>query len=102
MDVMVTARMPAGKKDAGNSVLAQMGVTPSRAINQLYDYLIERGSLPFGQADEHDRAQLLSEAVAWTEELSQAGVDPRFFSMDDDAIRRERLASRGLIGGVER
>ena len=43
-EAMVTARMRVGKKEEGNRVLASLGTNASKAVNQLYDYVIERGS----------------------------------------------------------
>lgn len=43
-EAMVTARMGVGKKEEGNRVLASLGTNASKAVNQLYDYVIERGS----------------------------------------------------------
>ena len=39
-DVMVTGRMTAEKKAAGNRVLESLGLTSSQAINMLYERLI--------------------------------------------------------------
>ena len=44
-EAMVTARMGVGKKEEGNRVLASLGTNASKAVNQLYDYVIERGAL---------------------------------------------------------
>ena len=46
-DVMVTGRMAAEKKAAGNRVLEQLGLNPSQAINLLYDRLIAEGDADF-------------------------------------------------------
>lgn len=97
MDAMVTARMPSGKKMAGNEALAKMGTNASQAINQLYDYVISHQALPFRQKDEGDRTTRLSAAKSWVDELSEAAVEPRFASMSDAEIRSERLAGRGLL-----
>ena len=40
-EAMVTARMGVGKKEEGNRVLASLGTNASKAVNQLYDYVIE-------------------------------------------------------------
>lgn len=46
-DVMVTGRMTAEKKAAGNRVLEQLGLNPSQVINLLYDKLIAEGDAAF-------------------------------------------------------
>ena len=86
-DAMVTGRMSKQKKRAGNAALAQVGVTPSAAINQMYDYVIEHRSLPFQTAEKRGLATLdeaqLREAVAVVCSLPRKN---RFSTMDDDAI----------------
>ncbi|MCH3943361.1 MAG: type II toxin-antitoxin system RelB/DinJ family antitoxin [Atopobiaceae bacterium] len=99
---MVTARMPSGKKAAGNAVLARMGTNASQAVNQLYDYLIANQTLPFPSETSFDRTERLAEARSWIDELSRQDVDQRFGSMCDDDIRRERLERQNLMGGDER
>ncbi len=97
MDAMVTARMSQAKKEAGNSVLEAIGVSPSKAINELYDYLIKQKKLPFAQEGKaaYDRKSL-QEALSWVDGLALAAGN-RFSSMDDEEIRVERLAARGLL-----
>ena len=56
-EAMVTARMGVGKKEEGNRVLASLGTNASKAVNQLYDYVIERGALPFDARAEERRPQ---------------------------------------------
>lgn len=46
MDAMITARVPVEVKRQGNKVLESLAVTPSQAINWLYDYLVANHSLP--------------------------------------------------------
>ena len=46
-DAMVTARMSAEKKEAGNRMLEQLGTNASQAVNRLYDYVLEKKQLPF-------------------------------------------------------
>lgn len=46
-DVMVTGRMTAEKKAAGNRILEQLGLNPSQAINLLFDRLIADGDAEF-------------------------------------------------------
>lgn len=46
-NAMVTGRMSGEKKQAGNAILNKLDVTPSAAINMLYDYIIKNKKLPF-------------------------------------------------------
>lgn len=98
-DAMVTARMSQEKKDAGNRVLEKLGTNASQTINQLYDYLIQNGELPFpAQEESHEHTpEEIAEAVAWADDLvSRIAVPSRFATMSDDEIRQERLIARGL------
>lgn len=57
---MITARMTPEKKEEGNAALRALGVTPSEAVNQLYDYVIKNGELPFEPDEKVWPSQLLS------------------------------------------
>ena len=45
-DVLVSARIAQGKKDAAKSILSSLGVTTSDLINSAFDYVVENKSLP--------------------------------------------------------
>lgn len=99
-DAMVTARMSQDKKARGNRVLDQLGMNASQAINWLYDYVIEHKKMPAESVGEEEPLEArLANAAAWFDEMAAIGpaVDSRFLDMADDQIRRERLASRGLL-----
>lgn len=99
-DAMVSARMSQAKKDAGNRVLAKMGMSASQFVNSAYDYLIQHGASPFTQAEDEGARQIATaESITWA--LAQIDdmslpFDNRFATMGDDDIRRERLARHGL------
>lgn len=89
-EAMVTGRMSTAKKKAGNKVLSNIGVNASQAINQLYDYIIEHGRLPFSESKERTIS-----AKEWKEAKEFVASIPfknRFSTMTDDEIRQERLA----------
>ncbi|MBX9032991.1 type II toxin-antitoxin system RelB/DinJ family antitoxin [Gordonibacter massiliensis (ex Traore et al. 2017)] len=94
-DAMVTARMSAEKKEAGNRVLEQLGTNASQAVNRLYDYVLEKKELPFPEQQERRKytQEEIARAIAWVDSIPRKD---RFSTMTDDEIRRERLASRGL------
>lgn len=48
-DAMATVRTSQQKKEADSRVLAELGTNPSKAANDLYDYVISKGELPFKQ-----------------------------------------------------
>jgi len=94
MDAMVTARMPQGKKEAGNSVLKDLGIKPSQVINELYDYLIIHRELPFQSVHGHgDSSSQYEEALEWLKDISTQ-PDEHFTSLSDKEIRLERLTKK--------
>lgn len=98
-EAMVTARMSYGKKEEGTAILKELGVTPSKAINDLFDYIVKHRELPFDEsakaANVVSRADLMA-ALDWVDGISLP-EDNRFATMSDDEIKAERLASRGLL-----
>lgn len=46
MDVLVSARVTQGKKEAAKDVLASLGATTSDLINCAFDYVLETQQLP--------------------------------------------------------
>ena len=94
-DAMVTARMSAEKKEAGNRMLEQLGTNASQAVNRLYDYVLEKKQLPFPEQQERRKytQEEIAQAIAWVDSIPRRD---RFSIMTDDEIRRERLVSRGL------
>ncbi len=88
-DAMVTGRMSSAKKRAGNRVLAALGISASQAINQLYDHLIEEGSLPFsGKQVRSITAQERAEARSFVRSIPKKN---RFSSLTDAEIKRSKL-----------
>jgi antitoxin component of RelBE/YafQ-DinJ toxin-antitoxin module len=94
---MVTGRMPMGKKEAGNAVLESLGTNASAAINRLYDFLIENGSLPFSDKPALAEAEIVAR-IALVDGIALPAGN-RFSLMDDDDIRRERLG--GIRGKAQ-
>ena len=94
-DAMVTARMSAEKKEAGNRMLEQWGTNASQAVNRLYDYVLEKKQLPFPEQQGRRKytQEEIAQAIAWVDSIPRRD---RFSTMTDDEIRRERLISRGL------
>ena len=95
MDAMVTARMPQGKKEAGNAVLREMGTSPSQLINDIYDFVIRTRKLPSCDESERVGKRDIREALAFIDSIPLPPSN-RFASMSDDEIRQERLIARGL------
>lgn len=97
-DVMVTARMSPEKKEAANRVFEQLGTNASRAINDLYDYVIVEKKLPMEQegGGMPTREELLR-AKAFVDELCRPPRDPRFATMSLKEAKAERLRKKGLL-----
>jgi addiction module RelB/DinJ family antitoxin len=94
MDAMVTARMPEGKKEVGNAILARLGLNASAAINSFYDYIIAHQSLPFNDADALSKEEIA--ACIMQIDAIPLAANNRFATMTDDEIRRERLGLQGV------
>lgn len=99
-DAMITARMPQQKKEAGNRILAELGTTPSQAVNGLYDYVIREKKLPYRQKEEFGlqkyTKEQIEEAMTFVKSI-KISVDPRFQTMTIEEAKRERLIQRGLL-----
>ncbi|MBO4365573.1 MAG: RelB/DinJ family addiction module antitoxin [Eggerthellaceae bacterium] len=94
MDAMVTGRMPAGKKEAGNVVLRDLGITASQAINWLWDYLIAQRQLPQAREEEGARQAKMAQALAFVDGFPELDVARDLKEMDAKQIRAERLDTR--------
>ncbi len=98
-EAMVTARMSCGKKEEGTSVLRELGTTPSKAINDLFDYVVRHRSLPFedGQAPASSISrEEVHAALNWLDGISLPEGN-RFAGMSDGDIKAERLVARGML-----
>ncbi len=94
MDAMVTGRMAPGKKEAGNLVLAELGLTASQVINELYDYLIANRKTPFESENSGEREERLRVAAASVDAIPKVSLDAHYAEMDIKQARRERLSSK--------
>ncbi len=99
-DAMVTARMSAQKKEAGNKAFELLGTNASKAINGFYDYVIQNKKLPYAEKKEYGLHKYSSEQIAEAKAFVDSLVlpaDNRFANMTLDEIKHERLASKGLL-----
>lgn len=93
-DGMVTGRMAAAKKEAGNRVLEELGLNASQAINQMYDFLIKERSLPFAsQEGAALDAERIQEARVFVRSIPRKNA---FSSMTDDQIKQAKMSRYGL------
>lgn len=96
-EAMVTGRMAKSKKERGNAVLAQSGMNASRAINLMYERLIEDQNADFLNEDSARQSQAdWSRAASVVDGISVAHVS-RFDQMSRAQIKEERLRARGLL-----
>lgn len=96
-DAMVTGRMSKQKKADGSRVLERFGLNASQAINLLYSKLIEEQDVSFLLGRQPSPSVHDWQAAA---EFCNALVQPqatRFDGMSKAEIKRERLASKGLM-----
>lgn len=47
--VQMNVRLDSQLKEAGDAVLARIGMTPSQAVRELWQYLIENGHMPIAK-----------------------------------------------------
>ena len=94
-DAMVTGRMSAEKKAAGNSVLEKKGMNASQAVNLLYDRLAEEQDTGFLEHEKPTRHQwkMAAELI----DGLHMEIDERFFHMTRGEIKLERAKARGVI-----
>ncbi len=97
-DVMVTGRMPASKKQAGNAVLQDVGLNASQAINSMYSKLIAERSASFLEESPTDDPMKWHAAASFIDSLLDTrSFETRFDTMSDAEIRMDRLHARGLV-----
>lgn len=96
-DVMVTARMSKSKKEAGKRALEALGVSPSAAINRMYDYVIAHKELPFERSSAPSRHVSKEDLQRALNEVRSIAIVDRgdFYISDPESLKRERLISRG-------
>lgn len=96
-DAMVTGRMPANKKDKGNSVLKRMGLTASEAINLLYDRLISEQNAEFLQPTFQPPSPAdWKAAFGFVDSLSEP-AQTEFDDMTMAEARTHRLKAQGAL-----
>ena len=96
-DAMVTGRMSAEKKAAGNRVLEKRGLNASQAVNLLYDRLTEEQNAEFLEAEAPSELQwkLASELVDSL--AAKEFVHTSFDDMTRGEIAYARAVARGVV-----
>ena len=97
-DAMVTARMSTQKKETGAKLLKSLDISASEAINQLYDYIIKTGRLPFDLPEDGTLTteKRLAQAVKRVNDIPKVPVSKEFSMLSDNEIRLARLRKKGL------
>lgn len=97
-EAMVTARMSSAKKEACNAVLRQLGTNASQAINELYDYVLEKRELPFAGSSSRRvcTQEDFAKAAAFVDGITTLPAGNCYATMSDEEIRQELLGARGL------
>ena len=97
-DAMVTGRMSAEKKEAGNRVLERAGLNASQAVNMLYDRLIKDQNasvIGMGRATKED----WEKAVRIVDSV-YIPIDPKFDNMTRGEIKLARYEARCKAKGL--
>ena len=94
-NAMVTARMSQSKKDAGNKVLESLGYSASRAINELYDCILETGALPFtAKTYQAPAKEQIALALAFVDSIAIVEPD-EFDALDARELKKHKLIAKG-------
>ena len=103
-EAMVTARMSKAKKEAGTRVLKSLGQTPSQAINEFYDYLINEHENPCAKNPKKMQPGIrkftpeeIEKGRQFFNKFKGFHLPPEVASWTKEDIRRERLIDRGLL-----
>ena len=96
-DAMVTGRMSAEKKAAGNSVLEKNGMNASQAVNLLYDRLAAEQDTDFLEHGSPTRHQWKMAAELVDSLAAKEFVHTPFDDMTRGEIKLARAMARGVI-----
>ena len=96
-DAMVTGRMSAEKKAAGNSVLEKKGMNASQAVNLLYDRLAEEQDTRFLEHEKPTAHQWKMAAELIDGLAAKEFIHTRFDNMTRGEIKLARAKARGVI-----
>ena len=104
-DAMVTARMSQEKKQEAGKVLEGLGMSASQVINQLYDYLVQNKSLPFGEKKRLRNGDEISPeewraAREWVDSFPYVSLEGEFADMAIKEARSPRPRAEGEFDGL--
>jgi RHH-type rel operon transcriptional repressor/antitoxin RelB len=95
MEAILTVRLDRSKKERGTAILRAKGMTPSSAVQKLFDYVVRTGDLPFEKAPCLSEAEIARRAASFKALQWSTPVN-----MTDREIREARLRERhGIDAG---
>jgi addiction module RelB/DinJ family antitoxin len=89
MEAILTVRLDQSKKERGTAILKAKGMTPSAAVQQLFDHVVRTGDLPF-----ESRHPLSEDEVTRRMASFKALQLSTPLNMTDEEIREARLRER--------
>ncbi len=89
MEAMLTVRLDADIKQRGAEAMEGLGVTPSQAVRQLFDYVTSHDALPFDTASFVSKEEAHKRIAAFDRCHTKVPL-----TMTDDELREERLRNR--------
>jgi RHH-type rel operon transcriptional repressor/antitoxin RelB len=89
MDAILTVRLDSDIKDRGQAILKQQGFTPSQAVQRLFDYVVQKGSLPFADEQRPSAEELARRLAAFKQFHTKQPMN-----ISDEEIRVMRLEER--------
>jgi RHH-type rel operon transcriptional repressor/antitoxin RelB len=95
MDAILTVRLDREIKERGQAILGEKGLTPSQAVQRLFDYVVQKGSLPFEDERRPSPEELEQRLAAFTRFHTKQPL-----ALSDEEIRAARLGDRyGIDAG---
>ena len=89
MDAVITVRLDKDVKERAHATLQELGLTPSRAVQQLFEYIVRTGDLPFGDESRPSSEEVKRRLIAF----ERLGLDEPLH-MSNDEIRAARIKER--------
>jgi RHH-type rel operon transcriptional repressor/antitoxin RelB len=95
MEAILTVRLDRSKKERGTAILKAKGMTPSGAVQKLFDYVVRTGDLPFEKTPGLSEDEIAHRTASF--KALQLNTP---LNMTDEEIREARLRERhGIDAG---
>ncbi|GHT78955.1 hypothetical protein FACS1894104_2870 [Actinomycetota bacterium] len=89
MDSILTVRLDSEIKERAQTILKQMGTNPSAVVQRLFDYVVQKGSLPFEDDGRPSPEEIEQRLVAF---MQFHTLEP--LNLSDQEIRARRIEER--------